>query len=46
MENSEVKKLDMKSLDFYNENFEMISQMFPNVIVETLSLIHILMNGC
>lgn len=35
MENSEVKKLDMKSLDFYNENFEMISQMFPNVIVET-----------
>ena len=34
MENSEIKKLDMKSLDAVNSNVQKIGELFPNVIKE------------
>lgn len=34
MENNEVKKLDMKSLDIVSNNIEKISKLFPNTVIE------------
>ena len=35
MENNDVQKLEMKSVDITDENIEKIGNIFPNVIVES-----------